>query len=90
MGNVSHIKSKAKSSMDLAITEMLEVLLDDIKAGRCKATKAIVCLLEEDHEAGTYNNGFRMTQLSSSQAISLIEITKFDHQMVMRGFEVWE
>lgn len=84
---VTHIKSKAKSSMDVSVIEMLEIVISDLKYGKLPSyNKAIVCLLDDSEDSSSgYDTGFYMAQLKSSESVSLLEATKLDIQLQMAG-----
>lgn len=59
------------------VVQLLRKVADEIEQGETDATRCIICLLDEQGD-DRYLNGYSMEGLHSTQAISLLEITKND------------
>ena len=74
---VEYIKKSKRSSMDWTVIETLRALADEIEKGEVNYNKCFLCLLNDEDEKD-YATGFRMAQMTGSQAVSLMEIIKHD------------
>lgn len=66
------------------VVKLLRKVADEIEQGETDATRCIVCLLDEQGD-DRYVNGYSMEGLHSTQAISLLEVTKNDLIRAMHG-----
>ena len=68
------LAEKSKSSLHWTPTEMMEDEIREIASGERKATKAIVVFLDDTD--GIYDVGWGNSGLSTTEAISLLEVAK--------------
>ena len=83
--NVTSINENSDSSLDWSVKEMLLDILKQIEeeGEDFLYNKMFMCLLNNDD--GNFTTGFRMANMRSSEAISLLELLKIQQVVSIFG-----
>lgn len=73
---VIHIGEKSNDNSHYSIEQVLEELLKDIKSGEDKYKFNGMFIALVDRKPGYYDTGYRVSNLSASESISLLEVMK--------------
>lgn len=83
MSEVVYLAHEINDNRLLTPEQMLESVLDDIRAGRLEASKLL--LLTLDTSDGIYDNGFYASNMSGSEMLTLCERSKHTFNKMMDG-----
>ena len=75
---------KENNNTLLTPADCLEGTLAEIKNGK-RCDRLLILTLSEGGDGRDYDNGFRACNLSCSQMLSLLEVTKADVHDIMKG-----
>lgn len=73
---VVHIGEKSNDNSHYSIEQVLEELLKDIRSGEDKYKFNGMFIALVDRNPGFYDTGYRISNLSASESIALLEVMK--------------